>query len=107
MCHEKPTDWIFKFSLKWPYYESGSVVTHRVEPVYPISAKLKDIHGTVRLVALFNENGRVQQIEVISGNELLVSAAKEAVQQWEFLRTGRDGKRIGGTAVVELPFASK
>jgi TonB family protein len=101
------TDWSFKFSLKWPYYESGSLVTHRVEPLYPVSAKLKDIHGTVRLVALFNESGRVQHIWVISGNEPLVSAAKEAVQQWEFLRTRRDGRRIGGTAVVELPFAAK
>jgi TonB family protein len=104
---EARTDWTFKFSLKWPYYESGSVVTHRVEPVYPQSAKFKGIHGTVRLVALFNENGHVQHIEVISGNELLVSAAKEAVQQWEFLRTWRDGRRIGGSAVIELPFASK
>lgn len=104
---EARTDWSFKFSLKWPYYESGSAVVHRVEPIYPQSAKFKGIHGTVRLVALFNENGRVQHIEVISGNELLVSAAKEAVQQWEFLRTLRDGKRVGGSAVVGLPFAWK
>jgi TonB family protein len=101
------TDWSFRFNLKHPYYESGSVVARRVEPIYPATAKLKRVQGTVKLVALFNETGRVQDIHLISGDPLLVSAAEEAVRQWEFLRTRENGKRTGGSAVVELPFSPR
>jgi TonB family protein len=104
---EASTNWSFRFSLKHPYHESLPIVTRHIEPAYPAAAQQKGIRGTVRLVALFNPAGRVQQIETITGNPLLLPAAREAVQHWEFLRTLPDGRRTGGTAVIEIAFPPK
>jgi len=36
-------------------------------------------------------NGRVQNVRVVKGNELLASAAVEAVKQWRYQPARRDG----------------
>ena len=72
-------------------------ITKMVQPVYPATAVKQRIEGVVVLEATVTEQGRVEQVKVISGNAVLVDAAIEAVRQWQYEPT-----RLNGTAVPVL-----
>jgi TonB family protein len=55
-----------------------------VAPVYPaIAAKMK-IEGTVKLDATIDPDGSVSDVKVVSGHQLLVQAAIDAVKKWKY-----------------------
>jgi len=60
------------------------MVVHRVAPVYPPEAKRARIQGTVVLAAVIGKDGKIKNLNVISGPSLLVDAAIGAVQQWRY-----------------------
>ena len=63
-----------------------------VPPIYPVIAQQSRIQGTVRLEALIDVTGRVQNVKVLgSDNPLLNSAALQAVQQWRYSPTELNG----------------
>jgi TonB family protein len=70
---------------------------HFVEPVYPREARLDHIEGQVRLSLLVAENGTISDLQVISGNPLLVDATLKAVHQWRF------GQILGGVVSPDGP----
>lgn len=53
-----------------------------VSPVYPPVAKAAHIAGLVILHAVISTQGTVTALEVVSGPDILRSAALEAVRQW-------------------------
>jgi len=55
-----------------------------VQPVYPPLAKQARVQGPVQFQIVIGTDGAVKQIELISGNPLLVQAAKDAVSQWTY-----------------------
>jgi outer membrane biosynthesis protein TonB len=55
---------------------------YRVNPVYPEAARSSGRQGIVKLHAIIGKDGSVRNIEVISGDSLLVQAALDAVKQW-------------------------
>lgn len=57
---------------------------HRVEPVYPRFAQQAGIQGVVVFDAVLGADGRVQHLTSQSGHPALVSAAREAVEQWVY-----------------------
>ncbi len=59
-------------------------VTYRVQPGYPEAARREHIQGTVSLKVLVGKDGGVQQVQVVSGDQKLASAAADAVVQWRF-----------------------
>lgn len=61
----------------------GSLV-HRVEPVYPAAARNARIQGPVVLEAVVSKEGAIENLRLISGHPLLVTAAIEAVRQWRY-----------------------
>jgi TonB family protein len=71
----------------------------RKAPVY--KGKL---HGSVRVVAMVDPEGRVEFVQPVTGPEELVPAAVQAVRQWTFRPTLRNGEPVHGTAVVDVPF---
>lgn len=72
---------------------AGSLI-RRVDPQYPEIAKAIHLSGTVRLRAIVGTDGRVQNLEVLSGNPILANAAVAAVRQWRYRPT-----LLSGTAV--------
>ena len=53
-------------------------------PVYPsIAAKMR-IEGTVKLDVTIDSDGSVSDVKVVSGHQLLASAAVEAVKKWHY-----------------------
>lgn len=57
---------------------------HRVQPEYPQLARQARIQGTVVLRAIISREGRIENLQVLSGHPLLVPAALDAVRQWRY-----------------------
>ncbi len=59
----------------------------QAQPIYPALARQARIQGTVVLHAIIGKDGRVKELQVISGHPLLVQAALDAVKQWGYQPT--------------------
>jgi protein TonB len=62
------------------------------------------VQGSVLLQALIGVDGGVQELRVISGPTILVSAARQAVQQWRFKPYLVNGKPVETYARVTVNF---
>jgi TonB family protein len=71
-----------------------------VAPVYPAIAVKMRVEGTVKLDATIDPDGSVTDVKVVSGHQLLVQAAIEAVKKWKY--ASGDGK---STQSVSVEFA--
>jgi TonB family protein len=78
----------------------------RVEPVYPAIAKEHGIGGTVKLRVTVGPDGIVRGLELVSGPQVLVGAARTAVLQWRYAPTTLDGKAIETEKEITLVFQS-
>jgi periplasmic protein TonB len=61
----------------------GSLI-RRVEPTYPPLARQARIQGTVVLAAVISKAGTIEDLKLLSGHPMLVSAAIDAVKQWRY-----------------------
>jgi TonB family protein len=81
---------------KLPLHVSQGVMearlVHRVQPEYPMPAKILHLAGTVELEAIIGTDGSIRQLEVLSGNPILAKAACDAVQQWRYQPTRLSGQ---------------
>ena len=77
---------------------------HMVEPVYPPIAKTVHISGTVELQAVIGTDGRVRELNVISGPALLRQAAIEAVKQWVYKPPVLNGAKVELIAPIAVIF---
>jgi protein TonB len=60
------------------------VMVHMVRPKYPKAARKAHIEGTVVMRAEIGKDGRIQDLEAVSGPPELVPAAMEAVRKWRY-----------------------
>lgn len=58
--------------------------THTVDPIYPKEAIQAHVSGTVLLHAVVSGDGRVKDVEYVSGPKMLAPAAIDAVRQWTY-----------------------
>ena len=63
---------------------SVGLLLHKVQPVYPPEARRAHIQGTVVLRAVISQEGRIADLQPISGPKELTPAAIGAVQQWRY-----------------------
>jgi protein TonB len=77
---------------------------HRVQPDYPLVAKLMRLSGTVELRAVIGTDGEVHEIEVLSGNPILAQAACAAVRQWRYRPTQLSGKSVEVETLITVKF---
>jgi TonB family protein len=61
-----------------------SRVVQRVAPVYPPNARTARVQGAVQLSVTVGPDGRVQDVQPLSGPALLTQAAIQAVAQWVY-----------------------
>jgi periplasmic protein TonB len=71
-----------------------AMLTRRVEPVYPSLAVHLHREGRVELHAIIAEDGSIQELEVISGDTLLIHSALAAVREWHYKPTILNGKAV-------------
>jgi TonB family protein len=64
--------------------DASEIVAHPVRPNYPLLARQMKVQGSVILQALIGKDGIIQNLRVMSGPQILASAAEDAVRQWHF-----------------------
>jgi TonB family protein len=74
---------------------------------YPLLAGQMSVQGSVLLQALIAADGVVEDLRVLSGPTILVSAAREAVRQWKFKPYLENGKPVETQARVTVNFTIK
>lgn len=84
--------------------QPGDRPLHLVSPVYPVVAKDLRIAGTVVLRASVDKQGRVVDVQKISGDSRLVNAAIAAVQQWVYEPMIVNGRRISTERQIQMDF---
>jgi periplasmic protein TonB len=57
---------------------------YRVQPQYPPLARQARIQGVVVLRAMVSREGKIENLQVITGHPLLVKSAMDAVLQWRY-----------------------
>jgi protein TonB len=80
------------------------VLISRTVPHYPERARLLGIEGLVRLEAILNREGRIEQeIKVLESIPVLDEAARAALKQWHF-KPARDDSGRPVRVILEVPF---
>jgi TonB family protein len=77
---------------------------HERSASYPLLTQAMAVQGSVLLQAMIGIDGAVQEMRVISGPTILVSAARQAVQQWRFKPYLVNGNPVETYARVTVNF---
>lgn len=65
-----------------------------VQPVYPALAKAARVEGTVEFTATISREGNIENLTLVRGHPLLVTAARDAVAQWRYRPTLLNGEPV-------------
>jgi TonB family protein len=84
--------------------DTVQVVSHPVQPNYPLLAKQMKVQGAVVLQAVIGKEGTIQDLQVVSGPAILSSAAREAVMQWRFKPHYQAGQAVETEARITVNF---
>lgn len=76
----------------------------KVEPIYPPLARQARIQGTVRFTVRIAKDGRVNDIQLVSGHPLLVKAALNAVKQYVYEPVLVNGEPRDAITQVDINF---
>jgi TonB family protein len=74
-------------------------IIRQVAASYPELASKMRMTGTVRLEAVVGTNGKVKTTQVLGGSPLLVQAAVDAVEKWQWSPAPQETKEL-----VQLDF---
>jgi protein TonB len=83
---------------------TAAMLLKRVSPEYPKKARKQHVEGTVRLHAIIAKDGSVKNLEVLSGDPLLVDAALKAVRQWRYRPTQVNGSPVEVDTTIDVNF---
>ena len=75
-----------------------------VDPIYPQVAVAAHLHGNVVLECLVDPQGRVTEVTLLRGVSILNSAAIDAVRQWRYTATLKDGVPVSVILTVTVTF---
>jgi protein TonB len=78
-----------------------------VPPVYPVFAKQSGMSGSVVVQGTVDKNGRISNLQLISGPPLFRNAAFEAVKQWVFSPAKLNGQAIEQSTKIRLDFGAR
>ncbi len=81
-----------------------SLISYRTMPVYPEAARNKDIEGGVLLDTVIGKDGRVLDVQLISGPPELAPAAMDAVKNWRFSPFTLNGSAVEVETTIEVAF---
>ncbi len=83
--------------------QESNLIT-QVTPEYPVDAKQARIQGTVKMNVTIDREGKVSNIELLSGHPMLVQAAVSAVQKYRYRPTLLNGQPVSVMTTVDVSF---
>jgi len=81
------------------------MISKKETPSYPLQAKENGVQGTVVLMAVVDEKGKVEDLAVVQGPELLRDAALESVKHWKYHPYIRNGQPVGFITQINVVFS--
>ena len=102
--HTPPTATAPSGPVRVPSSVQLAKLVKQVIPAYPEIAKMARVSGTVQLLGTISKDGTIRNLQVISGNPLLVPAAVDAVRQWIYRPTLLSGEPVEVIAPIEVRF---
>jgi TonB family protein len=84
--------------------DTSDIVTKSVKPTYPMLARQMKVQGSVILQALIGRDGIIQNLHVVSGPQILASAAEDAVRQWHFRPHKEGAEAVETEAKITVNF---
>ncbi len=84
--------------------QTAQSVSMSVPPDYPLLARQMKVQGAVSLQALIARDGTIQELEILSGPDILAAAAREAVKQWHFKPYYQNGQPVETQARITVNF---
>ena len=79
-------------------------IVMKTEPVYPESARAVGTAGLVVLDAVIAPDGSVKHLQPVSGPDVLVQSATEAVRSWKFEPYLSSGKAVEVETTISVEF---
>jgi protein TonB len=76
----------------------------KVVPAYPALARSARISGVVRFDVVIGTDGRINNMQLVTGHPLLVPPAQEAVRQWVYQPTLLNGQPVEVMTQVDVNF---
>jgi TonB family protein len=87
-----------------PPVMEANLIASRV-PVYPETAKIKRVEGSVMMQAIISKDGTVKRVHVIEGDSRLRSAATEAVYKWRYRPYLLSGQPVDVATTITVDFS--
>jgi protein TonB len=84
--------------------EALQAATFKAQPDYPAIARQLRVEGVAELEAVVGENGKVEKVNIVSGNPMLTRPAVDALRRWTFTPFSEDGKAVKALAPVSFTF---
>jgi len=76
-------------------------------PIYPQTALKHGLVGDVKIQAIVDEHGNLTNVKVLSGDAVLVAAAKTAVMQWKYAPSTLNGNPVAAPISIVISFENK
>lgn len=86
-----------------PAVMDAHLIASRV-PVYPETAKIDGVEGSVVLQAIISTGGTVKRVHVLQGDSRLRSAATEAVYKWRYRPYLLNGRPVDVATTITVDF---
>ncbi len=80
------------------------LLVHKVVPQYPPMARDAHIQGSVVLEAVIGKDGKIQNVQVVSGPQQLAQAAVDAVRQWRYKPYYLNGQPVEVQTMINVNF---
>ncbi len=80
------------------------LLVKRVQPQYPVPARMAHVQGAVVVGAIIGCDGALREMSVISGPPMLVKPAMEALSQWKYKPYMLNGKPVQVETTITTVF---
>jgi TonB family protein len=76
----------------------------QARPIYPQDAKDRGITGTVKFEAQIGRDGRIHDLQLLSGPFALYDSAHRAVEKWEYRPTKLNGEPVEVITTIDVNY---
>lgn len=79
-------------------------VIHQVQAIYPETAKTAHVQGTIVIHAVIARDGTILELKYVSGPELLMKSAMDAVREWRYAPTLLNGEPVEVDTTISVVY---
>jgi TonB family protein len=83
---------------------AAGLLIHKVDPDYPLNAKMNHIQGDVVIQCTMSKEGETVEARIVSGDPQLAQSALEAVKQWKYKPFLLNGDPVEVETTVTIKF---